>query len=811
AGAVNAVIADWLVKKGKPSIDLVVTHSHSHGDHVGGDGQFAGLPHTTVVGTSVTAVRNFFGIADWPTQTATFELGGRTLHVIPIPGHQNAHLAVYDQSRGLLLTGDTLYPGRLYISDWNAYGQSLQRLVDFTAANHPVTWVLGTHIEMSTTPGDDYPFGASQHPNEHRLQLTHDTLLELQQSVKAMGSTPQQQVHDDFIIFPLSPRATTNPLFAVAAFRIVTVPPGGRARRESRVTLAARSRSAPAARARAPAGSPAPLRRATGPCRSRSIGATKGQIGYARGPMAPLHLFETVIAMLFAVIALHYLAHRLNLPPAVALIAGGAALAFLPGLPVLSLDPELVLVLFLPPLLLDGAWVIPLRHLRRHLIGILSLAVGAVAFTTAVVAVVTHALLPSLPWAACAVLGAIVAPPDAIAARAVLQRVTLPRRLAILLEGESLLNDAAGLVLFRFAVAAAVTGTFRAVDALTSFLLLALGGAAVGAAVAAAWVFVTRRLRDDYLMIASSVLIGWASYILAERVHVSGVISAVVAGLICGWYQHVVFSAAVRVRGTSFWTVLIFLLEASVFILIGSSLRGVIERVGGFGVVAQQMAVPVAGVLLALTLARIVWVYGSDGVIVLQRALGWKRFEPLGPRAAAVLGWAGMRGVVTLAVALSVPETMPGRDFMLVAAFAVILVTVLIQGTTLGAVIRRMQPRENEAHAARLSMSQAEAAMATKQLEVVEQRAHDQDGKLIHPQLLERYRLRAKVTANYVGNEAQFQARLHAHFDLVLVAVAAGRAELIRLYHTGEIDESTLHELERDLDLEELGALSAKA
>src|ERR1043165_4125864 len=183
-----------------------------------------------------------------------------------------------------------------------------------------------------------------------------------------------------------------------------------------------------------------------------------------------------MIAMLFAVIALHYVAHRLHLPPAVALIIGGAALAFVPGLPVISLDPGLVLVIFLPPLLMDGAWFIPLRHLRRHLVGILSLAIGAVVFTTAVVAVVTHALLPSLPWAACAALGAIVSPPDAVSARAVLQRVQLPHRLSILLEGESLLNDASGLVLFRFAVAAAVTGTFSAMDALSRFALLTPGG-----------------------------------------------------------------------------------------------------------------------------------------------------------------------------------------------------------------------------------------------------------------------------------------------------------------------------------------------
>src|SRR5687767_9120358 len=388
--------------------------------------------------------------------------------------------------------------------------------------------------------------------------------------------------------------------------------------------------------------------------------------------MASPHTFELLVAMFIAVIALHYVARRLSLPPAVALIVGGALLAFLPGLPIVSLDPALVLMIFLPPLLMDGAWFIPLRQLRTHLVGILSLALGAVVFTTAVVAAVTHALLPSLPWAACAALGAIVSPPDAIAARAVLQRVHLPQRLSILLEGESLLNDATGLVLFRFAVAAAVTGTFSTVDALGSFALLALGGAAVGAAVGGAWVSLVKRLRDEYLVIASSVLLCWAAYILAEMLHVSGVIATVVAGLICGWYQHVVFSAAIRLRGTSFWNVLIFLLEASVFMLIGSSLRDVIHRAGGFAVVVEHMTVPILWILSAMTLARFGWIFASDGVIALRRRFGWSRFETMGWRESSVLSWAGMRGVVTLAFALSVPAELPGRDFILVAAFAVI-------------------------------------------------------------------------------------------------------------------------------------------
>lgn len=527
--------------------------------------------------------------------------------------------------------------------------------------------------------------------------------------------------------------------------------------------------------------------------------------------MHPMQLFELLVAMLLAIIALHYAAHRLGLPPAVALVTGGALLAFLPGLPVISLDPELVLVIFLPPLLMDGAWFIALRHLHRHMIGITSLAFGAVIFTTVVVAAVTHWLVPSLPWAACAALGAIVSPPDAVSARAVLQRVTLPRRLSILLEGESLLNDASGLVLFRFAIAAGVTGAFSAVDALGSFAILAIGGAAVGAAIGAAWVLLVRRLGDTYLMIAATMLAPWSSYLLGEIFHVSGVIATVTTGLICGWYQHIVFSAAVRLRSTSFWAVMIFLMEATVFMLIGSSLRGVVDRVGGFATVLENMTVPVLVILLTLTLARFAWVFAADGVIRLLRAMGVRRYTPIGARGVTILGWAGMRGVVTLAVALSVPADFPGRDFMLVVAFGVILGTVLIQGTTLGRVIKWANVSEPEAERARMSMSEAEAAMAHAQVRLVEARAYDEAGELVHPQLLERYRVRARISSDYAGQEAHFADRLHAHFDLVLEAIAAGRAELLRLHRAGEIDEETFQELEHDLDLEEMSAWAAKA
>lgn len=200
--AVKSIIDQWLLDNGKLSIQLIVSHSHGHGDHVAGDSQFVGKPNVTMVGTSQTAVKNFFGIVNWPTDIVAYDLGGRIFDVIPIPGHQAAHIALYDRQTGLLFTGDTLYPGRLYISNFAQYRESIDRLVDFVDGK-PVCWVLGTHIEMSKTPGVDFPIGSTHHPNERPLQLERHHLLELQSALHEMAGAPHYEIHDDFIIFPL--------------------------------------------------------------------------------------------------------------------------------------------------------------------------------------------------------------------------------------------------------------------------------------------------------------------------------------------------------------------------------------------------------------------------------------------------------------------------------------------------------------------------------------------------------------------------------------------------------------------------------
>jgi glyoxylase-like metal-dependent hydrolase (beta-lactamase superfamily II) len=199
---VYGIVEDWLAANGRAAIELLVVNTHGHGDHVAGNPLFVGQPDTTVVGYTVQAVSDFFGIGNWPEQTVEVDLGGRVLDLVPIPGHQSAHVALFDRQTGLLLTGDTLYPGRLYIEDFPTYVASIHRLVDFVGARE-VCRVLGTHIEMTNTPGMDFPFGADEHPDEHPLELGIEHLLELRDAVDAMGDSPQIEVHDDFIVYPL--------------------------------------------------------------------------------------------------------------------------------------------------------------------------------------------------------------------------------------------------------------------------------------------------------------------------------------------------------------------------------------------------------------------------------------------------------------------------------------------------------------------------------------------------------------------------------------------------------------------------------
>ena len=358
--------------------------------------------------------------------------------------------------------------------------------------------------------------------------------------------------------------------------------------------------------------------------------------------------FELVLLLMAVVLGLELLARRVRMPPAAAFILGGIALALIPGTPDIELDPDLALVLFLPPLLLASAYFTVWRDFRANLRIILQLAVGAVAFTTLVVGVVAHWVEPSLPWAACFALGAIVSPPDAVAAKAVLERLSLPPRITVLLEGESLVNDASGLVLYRFAVVAALTGTFDAGQAAVSFAFLAAGGVAAGVAFGWLVTLLLGRLRDPTLSIIASFLAAWVAYIFGEALHVSGVLATVACGLVMGWRQHTVLSAVTRIQALAVWNVSVFILESLIFILIGLSLRGVLLRLGGNWHAIVSLLPSAGAIITAVILTRFLWIFPAT---YLPRALipALRRRDPYPPLAVPiVMSWAGMRGVVSL-------------------------------------------------------------------------------------------------------------------------------------------------------------------
>jgi CPA1 family monovalent cation:H+ antiporter len=522
--------------------------------------------------------------------------------------------------------------------------------------------------------------------------------------------------------------------------------------------------------------------------------------------MSAVSRFEIVLVLMAVIVGLDLAARRLRLPRAAALILGGIGIALIPGTPELEIDPELVLVLFLPPLLMSSAWFTSWRDFRADLRIILQLAVGAVFFTTLVVGVVAHLVIPGLPWSACFALGAIVSPPDSVAAKAVLQKVALPHRIIVLLEGESLVNDASGLVLLRFAVAAALTGTFSVGAATISFFTVAIGGLIVGIVFAFVAMFVIKRIKEIDLAIAFTFLVAWISYIAAEKLHVSGVLATVACGMILGWKQHELFNAALRTRATAAWSVVVFVLESLVFILIGLSLRGVLHRLGGTDALTA-MAPATAAIIAAVVLARFVWMYLGT---YLPRML----FPKLDARDPAphwtvpfVMSWAGLRGVVSLAAALSLPEEFAGRDMILAITFAVILVTVLIQGSTLAPLVRLLlRDSTTLPHHSRLSEAQARARVAEAQFTAIEKASRNDDGSRRHPRLFEQYTYRKNAATRYADEAETLSSHRVDHFTTVLAAIDAGRHELLKMHRADEIHDSVLQSIEEGLDLEEVNA-----
>jgi Na+/H+ antiporter len=509
-----------------------------------------------------------------------------------------------------------------------------------------------------------------------------------------------------------------------------------------------------------------------------------------------------LLGLMVAGAGLSVLARPLGVPYPILLVLGGLVLGFVPGLPAVELPPELVLVLFLPPLLYRAAFFASPLELRADLRAISLAAVGLVLVTMAVVAAIAHALVEGLPWPAAFALGAIVAPTDPLAATAIGRRLGVPRRLLTVLEGESLVNDASALVAYRIAVAATVGGSFVLWQAGLRFVASAAGGVAVGLLVGRLAAAIRRRMDDPPAEIVLSLVTGYAAYLPADRLEASGVLAAVTAGLYVGWRAPELASAPTRLLGFSFWEVLEYLLNAILFILVGLQLQPILDELSGRSTaVLLGQAALVSGVVIAV---RIAWLFT---VPYLVRALDRRRSQVarrIGARERLVLGWSGLRGAVSLAAALALPPLFPERDLIVFLTFAVIFATLVVQGLTLPALIRRLGVRgdgEDEREELRGRLEAAMAALARLDELAAEDWTRDDTIERLRG-LYEFRRRRLKARAGKIEDDG-YEDRSLAYQRLVRELLEAQRRAIVRLRNQGTISSDVMHRIEHDLDLED--------
>jgi CPA1 family monovalent cation:H+ antiporter len=517
-----------------------------------------------------------------------------------------------------------------------------------------------------------------------------------------------------------------------------------------------------------------------------------------------VHEVELVlISLLVAVAGLASAARAVDIPYPIVLVAGGLVLGFVPGLPEVALDPELVLVIFLPPLLYSAAFFANLHDLKRDMRSISTLAIGLVLATMCTVAVTAHTLIDNLPWAAAFALGAIVAPTDPVAATTVARRLAVPRRIVSVIEGESLLNDGTALVAYRVAVTAAVGGGFSLTEAGRKFVLGALAGIAIGLAAAALISEIRRRLDDVPVEITISLLSGYAGYLPAEAIGASGVLAAVTVGIVLGWRAPRISTASMRIQGTAVWETLIFLLNALLFVLIGLQLPLILEGLSGRS--AWALLGQAAAVSLVVILTRIVWLNTMPYLIRAIDRRPQQRARRLGWRARMIAAWSGMRGAVSLAAALALPSDFPQRDVVLLLTFAVIFTTLVLQGLTLPALIRRLAVRD-DGQEEREDLLGRRAAVEVALATIDDLAARDWTREDTADRMRRAYEYRRRRLASLAGepeDDENYEHRSRKYQKMIRTVLDAQRDELVRLRNAGTISNEVMHRLERELDLED--------
>jgi CPA1 family monovalent cation:H+ antiporter len=503
---------------------------------------------------------------------------------------------------------------------------------------------------------------------------------------------------------------------------------------------------------------------------------------------------ESILVLLLAAALLVRLADYGKIPAPIVLVLGGLAIAFVPGLPDVELEPDTIFLLFLPPLVYAAAWRSSPLELRAVMRPLALLSIVLVFLTAAVVALVAHALVPELSWAEAALLGAILAPTDAVAPISIFRRLHAPDRVRLLVEGESMINDGTALVLYKIAVGVAVGGAFSLGDAGLEFVGVAAGGIVAGLAIAYVSDLVLRRQHESDLAIMLSVLTAYGAYIGAEELHVSGILAAVTAGLYAGYRSPHSLDADVRLNAIAFWSVLVFGLEIALFVLLGLQLPEIVDTLDQSSDGIVELLPAVAAIAAASIVARLAFVFAMRG----------DAGETLGERFA--VGWSGMRGAVSLAAALAVPLSVSGRPQIIFLTFALILVTLVGQGLSLPFVIRALrleQPRRWSDEEAVARMEAAQSALDRIDEMERDERASETQLKRLRDLYRARFRMCQAVLGGEDPEAAAREQRIADYGELRRELIGIERNELLTLRRSGRLRDQTLRQIERDLDLEE--------
>jgi monovalent cation/hydrogen antiporter len=519
-----------------------------------------------------------------------------------------------------------------------------------------------------------------------------------------------------------------------------------------------------------------------------------------------------ILSLLFLCSMLTMLSEKLRISYPIFLVIAGLLISFIPGIAPITLQPELVFLIFLPPLLYAAAWNTSWKDFWQFKRPILMLAVGLVIFTSTAVAFAANAMIPDFPLALGFLLGGIISPPDAVAAASVLQNLSMPKRVLTILEGESLINDASSLIVFRVALVAVSTGQFFFWKAAQDFMLVAIAGIAIGLIIAHIVYAVHRFLPTNGSIDTSLTIISpYVMYITAEHFHFSGVMAVVSGGLFLSFRSHEIFNYNSRIQVMSFWQTLTFLLNGLVFILIGLQLPAITTALGQYSVGSSILyAIVISLITIAL---RIIWVFpGAYLPRILSKKVRLKEKRPSW-QSVFVVAWSGMRGVVSLASALAVPMTLgnnlafPHRNLILFITFVVILFTLVLQGLSLPFVIRWLKLRDDESETAAEQELEVRLRLASAALTYMQSEHGDELGDVdAFRRLKERYERMIEITNKKLLKEEDMAVTggfLPRYRRMLLEIVAVRRKALQELRREQKYDAELLRNKEWELDLEE--------